>query len=89
MKYQRHLVQHNYTDHAKDSDDVVRCHNHHIHHHAGGVKEPFPVKLHSMLQSEESLENGDSRGCGGGAVVRWMPHGRAFIVFDPVSYTES
>ena len=93
MKYQRHLVVHNYTDHAnsvcKDEDSSSASDwTNHRRQNAGGVKEPFPLKLHRMLQSEEEEEEENENHPTSGtcsSVVRWMPHGRAFIVLNPVS----
>jgi hypothetical protein len=42
---------------------------------SGGAKETFPFKLHAML---ESIDPNTSPH---GAIVRWLPHGRAFQIF--------
>jgi len=45
----------------------------------GGVIEPFPQKLHRLLLEVEADRKAD--------VVGFFPHGRAFCVFEPVSFT--
>lgn len=47
----------------------------------GGVTQPFPEKLHSMLSSIEGTVNTN--------YVSWLPHGRAFIVRKPKDFTEN
>jgi HSF-type DNA-binding len=47
---------------------------------AGGAKETFPIKLHAMLELVDEL--------GLNAIVSWLPHGRAFKVFDKKRLTE-
>lgn len=42
----------------------------------GGVTQPFPEKLHTMLDHEDDI-----------SVVSWLPHGRAFIVRKPLKFT--
>mmetsp|Transcript_51625 Transcript_51625/g.148911 ORF Transcript_51625/g.148911 Transcript_51625/m.148911 type:complete len:209 (+) Transcript_51625:182-808(+) len=42
----------------------------------GGVTQPFPEKLHEMLDQVNAP-----------AVVGWLPHGRAFIVRKPKEFT--
>ena len=44
----------------------------------GGVAQPFPEKLHAMLNAEDDL-----------SVVSWLPHGRAFIVRKPAPFTDN
>lgn len=41
----------------------------------GGVTEPFPEKLHRVLQEVEENGKGD--------IVGFLPHGRAFAIHDP------
>lgn len=44
----------------------------------GGVPEPFPYKVHKMLNNMDSeAANGDLRGK---SIVGWQPHGKAFRV---------
>lgn len=42
----------------------------------GGVTQPFPEKLHDMLDAQEET-----------SIVGWLPHGRAFIVRKPKEFT--
>jgi len=46
----------------------------------GGVTNPFPEKLHEMLDQESSDDPSS-------AIVSWLPHGRAFIVRRPKEFT--
>jgi len=46
----------------------------------GGVTQPFPEKLHEMLNAVEGTEDNH--------IVSWLPHGRAFIVHKPREFTE-
>ena len=46
----------------------------------GGVTTPFPWKLHEMLDDMD--EKGDY------SLVRWLPHGRAFMVHKPKEFVE-
>jgi hypothetical protein len=43
----------------------------------GGVAQPFPEKLHAMLNAEDDA-----------SVVSWLPHGRAFLVRKPAEFTD-
>ncbi|CAJ1931127.1 unnamed protein product [Cylindrotheca closterium] len=43
----------------------------------GGVTQPFPEKLHEMLEMANQPN-----------VVTWLPHGRAFLVRKPKEFTE-
>lgn len=64
-------VPHIYRDFSNvpDAVDVVRK-------KTGGVAQPFPEKLHTMLNQDDDP-----------AIVSWLPHGRAFIVRKPVEFT--
>ena len=42
----------------------------------GGVTQPFPEKLHTMLDNDDNP-----------SVVSWLPHGRAFLVRKPAEFT--
>lgn len=42
----------------------------------GGVTQPFPEKLHTMLDKDDDP-----------SVVSWLPHGRAFLVRKPTEFT--
>lgn len=46
----------------------------------GGVTQPFPEKLHEMLNDVEGSIDCD--------IVSWLSHGRAFIVHKPREFTE-
>lgn len=46
----------------------------------GGVLEPFPFKLHRMLESVEAE--------GMASIVSWQPHGRSFHVHKPKQFVE-
>ena len=81
----RHVIQHNYRDHAFDPDesDIVKGRIGSKKNSAalpvvkkkGGVAVPFPLKLHELLEKaeEENLTH----------IVSWQSHGRAFVVHDP------
>ena len=75
----KHCVQHNYHDHAKDdcatylSAPVVS---------KGGVTVPFPTKLHNMLDHIDEHESELS------SIVSWQPHGRCFLVKDIKQFTK-
>jgi len=64
-------VPHVYHDYSNipDAIGVVRK-------KTGGVTQPFPEKLHTMLD-----DDGDP------SVVSWLPHGRAFLVRKPAEFT--
>jgi hypothetical protein len=42
----------------------------------GGVTQPFPEKLHTMLDNDDDP-----------STVGWLPHGRAFLVRKPAEFT--
>jgi len=82
----RHVIQHNYCDHAFDPEVVESFHSRGgseknpmclppVAKKKGGVSIPFPLKLHELLEKaeEENLTH----------IVSWQPHGRAFVVHDP------
>ena len=46
----------------------------------GGVTQPFPEKLHEMLNAVEGTSDAH--------IVSWLSHGRAFIVHKPREFTE-
>ena len=64
-------VPHVYHDYSNipDAVGVVRK-------KTGGVTQPFPEKLHTMLDDDEDP-----------SVVSWLPHGRAFLVRKPAEFT--
>eukprot|EP00557_Chaetoceros_sp_GSL56_P009662 CAMPEP_0176477208 /NCGR_PEP_ID=MMETSP0200_2-20121128/490_1 /TAXON_ID=947934 /ORGANISM="Chaetoceros sp., Strain GSL56" /LENGTH=327 /DNA_ID=CAMNT_0017872983 /DNA_START=280 /DNA_END=1263 /DNA_ORIENTATION=+ len=71
---QRHLVKHEYHDHAFDYEENLKSKKHR-RGPRGGVTTPFPVKLHNLL--EENLH---------GDVISWQPHGRCFILRKPKQF---
>lgn len=64
-------VPHVYHDFCNIPDvlDVVRK-------KTGGVTQPFPEKLHTMLDNDDDP-----------STVGWLPHGRAFLVRKPAEFT--
>ena len=76
---ERHVIQHNYHDHAMDVTNIEET----IGLDApikkkGGVAVPFPLKLHELLEKVE--EEGQQH------IVSWQPHGRAFVVREPKTF---
>jgi hypothetical protein len=81
----RHVIQHNYCDHAFDPDEAEIYNGRvgskknpasiPVAKKKGGVAVPFPLKLHELLEKaeEENLTH----------IVSWSSHGRAFVVHDP------
>ena len=65
-------VPHVYRDYVNVPDTVGM-----VRKKTGGVTQPFPEKLHEMLDTAEDA-----------AIVSWLPHGRAFIVRDPRLFTQ-
>jgi hypothetical protein len=65
-------VYHDYS-HTPDMPGYVRK-------KTGGVTQPFPEKLHEMLDTETDSETQ--------SIVSWLPHGRAFIVRKPKVFTK-
>jgi hypothetical protein len=79
----RHIIQHNYHDHANDVIDFDEYTGESIGLEApikkkGGVAIPFPLKLHDLLDKVD--EEGHQH------VVSWQPHGRAFVVREPKTF---
>jgi hypothetical protein len=77
---QRHVIQHNYHDHANDVIDFDEYTGECIGldvplKKKGGVAIPFPLKLHDLLEKVD--EEGHQH------IVSWQPHGRAFVVREP------
>lgn len=66
-------IPHIYHDYSNIPDAIG-----YIRKKTGGVTQPFPEKLHEMLEAVE----GDSR-----RIVYWLPHGRAFLVEKPKEFT--
>lgn len=67
-------VVHAYHDHATDAPSVIP------HITRGGVKTPFPVRLHNMLSGVEAQ--------GLTHIVSWQPHGRSFLVHKSQEFTD-
>jgi hypothetical protein len=65
-------VYHDYS-HTPDMPGYIRK-------KTGGVTQPFPEKLHEMLDTETAVE--------AQSIVSWLPHGRAFIVRKPKVFTK-
>lgn len=84
----RHMIQHNYCDHAFDLDETDTFNGRSgskkniadfpVAKKKGGVAVPFPLKLHELLEKaeEENLTH----------IVSWQSHGRAFVVHDPKTF---
>lgn len=66
-------VPHIYHDYNSIPDSIG-----YVRKKTGGVTQPFPEKLHEMLEAVE----GDSR-----RIVFWLQHGRAFLVQKPKEFT--
>mgnify|MGYP005845532911 CR=1 FL=1 len=76
-------VEHNYHDHANDPDGEYTGIDQVIHNGNGSgkcVEQPFPVKLHYMLNELEK-DGGDN-------IVGWQPHGRCFVVRNQKLFVE-
>jgi hypothetical protein len=70
-----HIVNHNYHDYSAVIDEgndkpLTR----------GGILSPFPLKLHTIL---DSIEND-----GYAEVISWQPHGRCFVIHKPKDFME-
>jgi hypothetical protein len=83
IKKDRHVIQHDYHDHASDPidfDDYVRdCTSDQPYDKKkGGVGTPFPLKLHELLERAEIEHLTD--------IISWQPHGRAFVVHQPKKF---
>ncbi len=80
---ERHVIQHNYHDHANDVIDFDEFTSDAMGLDSpmkkkGGVAVPFPLKLHELLEKVE--EEGHQQ------IVSWQPHGRAFVVREPKTF---
>jgi len=64
-------VPHVYRDFANEPEPTA-----YVRKKTGGVSQPFPEKLHELLDSEHTN------------VVGWLPHGRAFLVRKPKDFTK-
>lgn len=70
----RHVVKHEYHDHAFDDTESVKSKKQR-RGPRGGVTTPFPVKLHNLL--EDNLHED---------IISWQPHGRCFILRSPKDF---
>jgi len=70
-----HVVHHEYHDHSRD---VIRKEEINPPISRGGVRCPFPLKLHEMLDQIEKDGHSD--------VISWQPHGRCFVVHQPKEF---
>lgn len=64
-------VPHVYRDYSNVPDAAG-----YVRKKTGGVTQPFPEKLHEMLEQENEP-----------SIVSWLPHGRAFLVRKPKHFT--
>lgn len=71
---QRHLVKHEYHDHAFDDVNTSKSKKQR-RGPRGGVTTPFPVKLHNLLDDNHYED-----------VISWQPHGRCFILRKPKEF---
>lgn len=80
--HRRHFVHHNYHDHSEDMEEypIFTAGNVNALSAKGGVVTPFPLVLYNMLDSAEDQ--------GFSGIVSWLPHGRAFSVYDSKSFVE-
>lgn len=73
----RHLVKHEYHDHAFDEEPTTKTKKARKGPR-GGVTVPFPVKLHNLLQDNKYED-----------IISWQPHGRCFIIHRPKDFLKS
>ena len=73
-----HQVEHHYHDHA---EDVISEEMKVPPVYRGCVRQPFPFKLHTMLDTIEKD--------GYVSVISWQPHGRCFVVHDPAAFVKT
>ena len=67
----KRAVPHVYRDFSNMPDSTG-----YVRKKTGGVTQPFPEKLHEMLERENEP-----------LIVSWLPHGRAFLVRKPKEFT--
>jgi hypothetical protein len=65
-------VPHIYRDYFDVPDSIG-----YVRKKTGGVTQPFPEKLHELLDHENEP-----------TIVSWLPHGRAFLVRKPKEFTQ-
>lgn len=80
QQHQQHHrgVPHVYHDFASIPDSVG-----YVRKKTGGVTQPFPEKLHELLEKESTPDFHENVQ----AIVGWLPHGRAFLVRKPKEFT--
>ena len=66
-------VPHVYRDYLNVPDTIG-----YVRKKTGGVTQPFPEKLHDLLESNCEPN-----------IICWLPHGRAFIVRKPKEFTQN
>lgn len=71
-------IPHVYHDYASVLDTTG-----YVRKKTGGVTQPFPEKLHELLEAETAPDFCDNIN----AIVGWLPHGRAFLVRKPREFT--
>lgn len=77
--FQRIAIEHSYHDNSQATEEpdetTAAPEDDPLSHRCnGGIATTFPVLLHQLLE--------DAQGAGFSDVVNWLPHGRAFLVFD-------
>mmetsp|Transcript_13523 Transcript_13523/g.20593 ORF Transcript_13523/g.20593 Transcript_13523/m.20593 type:complete len:619 (-) Transcript_13523:252-2108(-) len=86
-KQTRHFVTHNYHDHANDPPGTfldpasMQKGGDSLPKKKGGVAEPFPFKMHRVLDQIESE--------GLAYVIGWQIHGRAFKIYDATAFVNN
>jgi HSF-type DNA-binding len=78
QQQQHRGVPHVYHDFANIPDSVG-----YVRKKTGGVTQPFPEKLHELLEKESTPDFHQNVQ----AIVGWLPHGRAFLVRKPKEFT--
>lgn len=74
--FRRHFAKHNYHDFARTKPHQLEVGT--IKSSRGGVHNPFPAVLHTMV--EEAEEKGFSD------LISWQSHGRAFLIRNPKTF---
>lgn len=76
---EKSVIQHDYHDHS--TEDETSCKKRIVSR--GGVTTPFPMKLFSMLEHIDEVDQDLSD------VISWLPHGRAFKVHKPKKFADT
>lgn len=79
---ERQFVKHDYHDHANDDPGTYKS-TYPLEEAKSSCfssPEPFPFKLHTLLDQIESDGHAD--------VVSWQPHGRAFVIHQKQAFVE-